>query len=158
MIHIPILNDRQRVELLVIPATMSALVRTIDNGLREQGVSVSHIVDLLNQACREPLADLDDSQAGKIARRAMRATTTAMRVITTPPAPSLAVQWLSVARLTIELTEEEILIVNDGSAFSKAWDEMRGIGLGHVSSSEESHAEAMAVSIREALKANGLFL
>lgn len=151
------MNDKRLVELVVLPATLSALVRSLNESIRETGANLDHIISLLEQACREPLDGLDARRTAKVARRAMRCTTAAMQVITAPPAPTYAVQWLAVARLIVMLTEEEVLIVGGGSAFAQSWDAMLALGLGTVSPAGEAQAEGLAACIRQVLTRNGLF-
>jgi hypothetical protein len=152
------MTDRRIVELLVLPALLAALIRSIRDGVGEPGVCLDGVVGLLDSSLREPLEGLDSKRTDKLVRRAMRVISSAMNVLTAEPIPYYSVQWYAVARFIVVLTEKEFLTVAEGSVFARAWDSMLALGFGNVASEdEEAHAERMAAEIRRVLARDGLF-
>ena len=149
-------TDRRIVERIVLPAMLAALIRSVHQGLGDtDGMPLQPIIGMLDNAIREPLADMEGVRNAKLSRRAMRATTTGLSSICGPH--SCAVQWLAVARFIVRLTEAGVIAVTDDSVFSRAWDAMIMIGFGHVAEEDEVVAERLADTLKDALAGEGLF-
>jgi len=151
------MSDRRTVELVVLPALLAALMRSVYQGLGEvDGAPLLAIIDLLDQAIKEPLEGMDAVRRTKLSRRSMRATTAGLSAICGEH--SCAVQWLAVARFIIRLTEAEVIAVAEGSVFCRAWDAMIAVGFGSVSEEDEGLAERLADVLAAALGREGLFV
>ena len=151
------MSDRRTVELVVLPALLAALTRSVHQGLSEvDGAPLVPIIELLDLAIREPLECMDASRKAKLSRRAMRATTNGLKAICGPH--SCGVQWLAVARFIVRLTESGVIAVSDNSVFSQAWDAMIAVGFGQVAEEDEELAERLADTLATALAKEGLFV
>ena len=117
-------TDRQIIERLLIPALMQVVVTGIRQGLGDDAGVLEPVSTLLNEALREPVADLLPERAAKLVRRAKRTTTAAMA----PLADKLTgVQYLAIARFTADLAERDMIAVGAESPFARAWDMMAEI-------------------------------
>ncbi len=151
------LSARQTVELLVLVGMLSALVRSVRQGLGEHGVELDACIDLLGQALLEPLAEVQPDQHRKLSRRSERATLRAMTTLATGES-SYAVQFFAVARLIVGLTECGAITVVDGSAFDQAWNLLLHRGFGHVDPEGEAAAEELAERVWTVLRSDGYFV
>ena len=148
-------TDRRLTERIVLPALMQSLVQSVRDDMGEDGVCLAPVVEQLSTSLREPLADIAVGRHGKLTNRAVRAATAAMTALGNN---TYGVQWLAIARFIVTLTEEDIITVTEGSAFSKAWDIMVELRLGSVSDEESvARAEELAVALRKTLASQGLF-
>ena len=150
------LNARQTVELLVLVGMLSALVRSVRQGLAEHGVELDECIALLGQALLEPLAEVQPDQHRKLSRRAERATLRAMTTLATGQS-SYAIQFFAVARLIVSLTEGGAIAVVDGSAFDQAWTLLLQRGFGHVTHEGEAAAEELSERVWTVLRSDGYF-
>ena len=119
------LNDRQVVQLMVLPAILTAIILVMrgelthdDDGSQE--LDRAHA--LLSIALEEPVENLPQDRISKLARRAKR-------VIADTVAPlfdkhCLGTQFLTVAYLISELAQEEVILIGAESPFAEAWDIM----------------------------------
>ena len=152
------MSDRAIVERLVLPAMMQTLLHAIRKCLvkdGEDGSCLEPIADLLLEALKEPLADAPPDRHGKLIRRSMRVTTAAMESIGDHV---FSVQWCAIALLIVSFTQRDIISVNEGSAFSKAWDAMISMGFDGLPPGGEETAEVLAARIEHVLAEGGLFV
>ncbi|MEO5376112.1 MAG: hypothetical protein H7840_17985 [Alphaproteobacteria bacterium] len=148
-------NDRQRIELLLLPAMLQVLVTMIRNNLGENEAILDDIAALLTQAMTEPLAGLPPGRANSLVRRAMRATGD---VMTSLSGRLILSQYLAIADLIMDLTERDYLVVGPDSPFALAWDrlaEIMRVAMDNLAV-DGPVAEAV-VELRRRLQANGYF-
>jgi len=70
---------------------------------------------LLNEALREPVADLPPDRVGKLVRRSKRVTGQAMAPLVDKV---MGVQYLAIAHFTADLAERGVIAVGADSAFA----------------------------------------
>jgi hypothetical protein len=151
----PYSSDRQLVELLIIPGVLQTLVTVMRKDLGEDADMFAPVADLLTTTMRETVATVPPGHVGKLLRRAERATRAAMEAIADEP---VGVQWLAIARLTVQLAEQDYLVVGADSTFSKAWDAMAEImSLAMEELHLEDAAERAAAVLFRRLQADGFF-
>ena len=121
------LNDRQIVEQMVLPAALNAIISVMRKRLaidNDDGTSpeLDRVQMLLDKALKEPVENLSSDRVAKIVRRSKRVT-----IDTVGPLfekHPLATQYLTMAYLIAELSQEDIIQVGAQSPFSEAWDIM----------------------------------
>ena len=136
---------------------LQALMAGIIEGMGPDGAPLIPITELLGQALREPLSEINDGRHGKLARRAARACTVAMKALRCGE-NNIAAQWLAVARLIVMLTEDGTISVAEGSAFDQAWTGMLNMGFGQEGVCDEDAADEMAKDMRRSLALEGYFI
>lgn len=114
-------TDKQIIECLLIPAMMQALLIQMQKDLEQHGSVLDPVSTLLNAAIKEAVAGIPDDRALKVLRRAKRVCT---QVLVALGGKVLGMQYLSIARLTADLAERDIIVVGAESSFSRAWDMM----------------------------------
>ena len=151
------MSDRHLVERLILPGMLQALMKGIMEGMGPDGDALIPVADLLGQAMREPLSEIHSGRHSKLARRAARAATAAMKSLRGDE-HSIAAQWLAVARLIVMLTDDGSIVVAEGSAFDQAWTLMLEMGFGDEGVCDEVAADEMAVEMRSILALDGYFV
>ena len=121
------LNDRQIVEQMVLPAALNAIISVMRKRLaidNDDGTSpeLDRVQMLLDKALKEPVENLTPDRVGKIVRRSKRTTVEALAPLFEKH--PLATQYLTMAYLVAELSQDEIIQVGAQSPFSEAWDIM----------------------------------
>ena len=121
------LSDRQIVEQMVLPAALNAIIAVMRRRLAiDNDDSTSPELDrvqmLLDKALKEPVENLTPDRVGKIVRRSKRTTVEALAPLFEKH--PLATQYLTMAYLVAELSQDEIIQVGAQSPFSEAWDIM----------------------------------
>ena len=149
-------TDRQIIERLLIPATMQAVLLGMQKLLGEDGGVLDPIKTLLTASMKEAVADIPPDRVHKLMRRAKRVSTEVLGVLSTK---LMGVQYLSIARLTADLAEREVIVVGAKSSFAEAWDLMAEVvGLGWDKLQEQDvEAIAAADEIRRLLEGQGLY-
>ena len=117
-------TDRQIIERLLIPALMLVVLTAMRRTLGEYAGVLDPIHALLDEALREPVADLPPERVAKLVRRSKRVTTQAMTAVINKV---LGVQYLSLALFTADLAARDVIIIGPESPFAKAWDLMAEI-------------------------------
>ena len=121
-------SDKQLIERLLIPVMMQAVLIGMQKLLENDGPVLDPVKALLTESIKEAVADISADRAQKILRRAKRSSTQALAIL---GGKLMGVQYLSIARLTADLAERDVIAVGAESAFSRAWDMMSEvIGLG----------------------------
>ena len=117
-------SDRQIVEQMVLPAALSAIISVMRKQLDIDGSSpeLDRVQSLLDQALREPVEGLPPDRVAKIVRRSKRTTIDAVSTIFEKH--PLATQYLIIAYLVAELSQEEVICIGSQSPCSEAWDIM----------------------------------
>ena len=149
-------TDRQIIERLLIPAMMQVVVLGIRNSLGEDAAVLDPVTALLDEALREPLANLPPDRIAKLVRRSKRVTEQAFAPVA---GKVFGVQYLSIARFTADLTERGVIVIGADSPFAQAWDmmaELIGLGWDEL---KKSNAEAVATAheLRRVLAAMGFY-
>jgi len=150
-------TDRQIIERLLIPAMMQVVLLGMQKTLGENGGVLDPVTALLGEALREPVADLPPERVNKLARRSKRVTLQAMTAVTDK---LFGVQYLTIARLTADLTEQGVLVVGSESPFAQAWEmmaEIIGLGWDELEKCDAEAVEA-AHELRRILAGMGLFV
>ncbi len=118
-------SDRRIVEQMVLPAALNAIVSVmrkqlaLDNGMSPE---LDRVQILLNHALKEPVENLAPDRVVKIVRRSKRTTIEALApLFENHP---LATQYLTMAYLVAELSQDDVIRVGAASSFSEAWDIM----------------------------------
>ena len=114
-------TDRQILERLLIPAMMSVVVLSMREAMGEDGAMLDPVRELLATAIREAVADIAPDRTPKLMRRAKRISGQVVPVIAGKVA---GVQYLTLARLTADLAERDVIVIGAESSFAKAWDYM----------------------------------
>ena len=112
------------------------------------------VAALLDEALREPVADMPAARVAKLVRRSKRVTTQAMTAVADKV---LGVQYLSLALFTADLAERDIIIVGPESPFAKAWDMMAEIMDLARDDLAQSEAEAAARELARVLGGMGFY-
>ena len=118
-------SDRQIVEQMVLPAALNAIVSVIRKQLAiDDGTSpeLDCVQMLLDKALKEPVENLSPERVSKIVRRSKRVTIDAVAPLFEKH--PLATQYMAIAYLVAELSQEDIIQVGAQSPFSEAWDIM----------------------------------
>jgi len=121
-------RDARTIERLIIPAMMQAIIIGTEKSLERSGASAGALApvrEALALALNEPIADMPPHRAGKLVRRAMRATSEAMTAVV--DGRVIIVQYLAVARFTADLAERDVVTIGAASHFARAWDMMADI-------------------------------
>ncbi len=153
-------NDRQIVEMMVLPAALNAVISVMRKRLAEDSGSsleLDRAHALLAQALAEPVSGLTPDRTAKLTRRAKRVTVEALRPIF--ETQQLAAQYLTLAYLIAELAAEDVIRVGAASPFSEAWDIMCEV-MGAVSDclpELEAIASRESDALRRRLAALGYF-
>lgn len=121
------LSDRQIVEQMVLPAALNAIISAMRKRLAiasDDGTSpeLDRVQLLLDKALKEPVEDMSPDRVSKIVRRSKRVTIDALAPLFEKH--PLATQYLTMAYLVAELSQEDIIQVGAQSPFSEAWDIM----------------------------------
>ena len=114
-------TDRQILERMLIPALMSAVLRSMQEIMGSDGAVLDPVKVLLTDAMHEAAADIAPDRVRKLMRRAQRISAVVLPAITDKVA---GVQYLTLARLTADLAERDVIAIGADSSFSKAWDLM----------------------------------
>lgn len=138
-------TDRQIIERLLIPAMMQVVLTGFRDSLGEDAGILDPVNALLDQALREPLANLPADRVAKLVRRSKRVTTEAMAVVA---GQSFGAQYLTLARFTADLTERDVLVVGAESPFAQAWELMAEIITLGWDKLGENDAEATAAALK----------
>ena len=149
-------TDRQILERMLIPALMSAVVLSMQKIMGEDGPVLDPVKALLGEALHEATADIAPDRVRKIMRRAKRVSADVLPAITDKVA---GVQYLTLARLTAELAERDVITIGAESSFAKAWDfmaEVMELGWDKLQHQEEEASAAAAVMLRR-LTAQGVY-
>ena len=121
-------SDKQIIERLLIPVMMEAVLLGMQKLLGTDGPVLDPVKALLTESIKEAVADISPDRAQKILRRTKRSCTLALAALGDK---LMGVQYLSIARLTADLADRDVIAVGAESPFSKAWDMMSEvIGLG----------------------------
>ncbi|MBF0561276.1 MAG: hypothetical protein HQL37_04495 [Alphaproteobacteria bacterium] len=155
-------NDRQIVEEMVLPATLTAIVTVMRKQLAEDGSETSPVLDrahaLLERALREPVASLPPDRIAKLVRRTKRVTTDVLAPLFEKY--PLATQYLTMAYLIAQLSQDDVIRIGAQSPFSEAWDlmtEVMGCVVDKLPEMDEiSTSEAR--NLRTRLATSGYFL
>ena len=118
-------SDRQIVEQMVLPAALNAIVSLMRKQLAiDDGASpeLDRVQTLLDKALKEPVENLAPDRVAKIVRRSKRTTIDALAPLFEKH--PLATQYLTIAYLVAELSQEDVICVGAQSPFSEAWDIM----------------------------------
>ena len=120
------LSDRQIVEQMVLPAALNAIIAVMRKRLSvdNEGTSpeLDRVQSLLDKALKEPVENLTSDRVSKIVRRSKRVTIDVVSPLFEKH--PLATQYLTMAYLVAELSQEDIIQVGAQSPFSEAWDIM----------------------------------
>ena len=119
------LSDRKIVEMMVLPAALNAIVSVMRKRLAiDDGTSpeLDRVLILLDKALKEPAENLAPDRVAKIVRRSKRVTIDVVSPLFEKH--PLATQYLTMAYLVAELSQEDIIQVGAQSPFSEAWDIM----------------------------------
>ena len=111
---------------------------------------------LLQEAMKEPVAQLSSDKVGKIVRRSKRIATSVLKSNFEKP---LAIQYLIIAHWVMDKAEHGVICIGADSSFSQAWDIMAEV-IGAVEDKFEEmtdEATAGAVMLDNALRQEGLF-
>ncbi|MEI7607210.1 MAG: hypothetical protein WCJ64_07485 [Rhodospirillaceae bacterium] len=111
--------------------------------LGEDGGVLDPVRTLLTASMKEAVADIPADRVHKLMRRAKRVSTEVLTVLSTK---LMGVQYLSIARLTADLAEREVIVVGAESSFAEAWDlmaEVVGLGWDKL---QEQDGEAIAAA------------
>ena len=114
-------TDRQILERLMIPAMMSVVVLSMREAMGADGAVLDPVRELLSASIREALTDIAQDRVAKLMRRAKRISGQVVPVIAGKVA---GVQYLTLARLTSDLAERDVIAIGAESSFAKAWDYM----------------------------------
>ncbi|MEI7606134.1 MAG: hypothetical protein WCJ64_01995 [Rhodospirillaceae bacterium] len=114
-------TDRQILERLLIPAMMSVVVLSMRAIMGEDGAVLDPVREQLESAMREAVADIAPDRVPKLMRQAKRVSTEVLTVLSTK---LIGIQYLSIARLTADLAERDVIVIGAESPFAKAWDYM----------------------------------
>jgi len=149
-------TDRHIIERLLIPAMMQAVLLGMQKLLGEDGGVLDPVKTLLTASMKEAVADIPPDRVHKLMRRAKRVSTEALTVLSTK---LMGVQYLSIARLTADLAEREVIVVGAESSFAEAWDLMAEVvGLGWDKLQEQDgEAIAAAEGMRRLLEGQGFY-
>ncbi len=148
-------NDRQHVERILIPALMSTILTGIQNGMSgEHKPLIQPTLDLLTAAMKEPLADVPVGKAEKVVRRSMRAVTAVSSLF---GGHKCSIQWYAIARMTVILSE--IVEIGAQSHFAMAWDKMTSeLGLdAALSEADVVSGDELAERMLARLRLDGYF-
>ncbi len=118
-------SDRQIVEEMVLPAALNAIVSVMRKQLAGDDSSspeLDRVQSLLDKALKEPVENLSPDRVAKIVRRSKRTTIDALALLFEKH--PLATQYLTMAYLVAELSQEDVICVGAQSPFSEAWDIM----------------------------------
>jgi len=149
-------TDRQILERMLIPALMSAVLRSMQEIMGEDGAVLDPVKALLNDAMHEAAADIAPDRVRKIMRRAKRISVDVLPTVTDKVA---GVQYLTLARLTADLAERDVIAIGADSSFAKAWDfmaEVMELGWDKLQH-QEDEASAAAADMLRRLAAQGVY-
>ena len=149
-------TDRQILERMLIPALMSAVLRGMQEIMGEDGAVLDPAKALLSDAMHEAAADIAPERVRKLMRRVARISADVLPVITDKVA---GVQYLTLARLTADLAERDVIAIGADSSFSRAWDFMAEVmELGwDTLQHQEDEASAAAADMRRRLVGQGVY-
>ena len=141
-------TDRQRLERVLIPAMMSAVVLSMQKIMGGDGPVLDPVKALLGETLHEATADIAPGRVLKIMRRARRISADVLPTITDKGA---GVQYLAIARLTADLAERDVIVIGAESPFAKAWNDMAEVvelGWDKLQHQEDEVAAAAADMLR----------
>lgn len=122
------ISDKKIVELMVLPAIISAIVIAMKSeiNVEDKGFSaLDRVISLLDESLCE-LADYTaPNRIEKLTRRTERLVKDA--VVNQFDTLPRAIQYLTMANLIVELSNEDVICIGAESPFSEAWDIMRSI-------------------------------
>ena len=149
-------QNSQVIERLLIPAMMQAVLLGMQKVLGDDGGVLDPIKTLLTASMKEAVADISPDRIEKVMRRAKRVSTQALTALA---GKVMGVQYLSIARLTAELADQEVIVVGAESPFAEAWDlmaEVIGLGWDKLEAQEAEAIEA-AGEMRRLLASQGFY-
>ena len=149
-------KDSQIIERLLIPAIMLAVLISMQKVLEKDAAVLDPVKQLLDQALREPVADIQPDRVGKLVRRSKRSCTEAVLVVADK---IIGLQYLAVAKLVSDLAERDVIIVGAESPFALAWDMMAEVmSLSwDIISPLDGEAEAASQAMLTVLERGGFF-
>ena len=151
-------SDRRIIETLVAPGAMLVLFRSIRSGIPDGADVLDPIIERLSATITAPLDDVPPEKRRKLTARSTRTLNAVFDVLSAPPVPTYRVQWTAVAKLLCHLSQQDRLLVVEGSDFDQAWEAMSSmVLLGNPGPDEEAATDELAARLLEKLQSIGLF-
>jgi hypothetical protein len=153
-------SDRRLVERTVLPGIMLVLMRSLRDRIPDVGEGLDSCIGQLEVSMREPFDEVPDpKKVRKLSARVARALKQAFDIMVTPDLPiSFRAQWLTVAKLIAELSQEDIVLVSEGSPFDLAYQEMLELGIANEDETADAISDTLSAELRKRLEAQGLFV
>ncbi|MBI1209260.1 MAG: hypothetical protein GC191_18485 [Azospirillum sp.] len=154
-------SDKQIIERMLIPAMLNSLILLMKQRAAAADGSDLPELDrashLLEDALEEPIRELAPGKVSKLIRRAKRITALALAQNFEL---SIGLQYLIVARWTMDLAERGVIVIGAESAFSRAWDLIAALMAPVVEDleAEEATATAAARMLSNRLAQHGYFV
>ncbi len=142
------MSDKKIVELMVLPAIISAIVISMKSEINvdDDGYSaLERVISLLDESLCELADCTTPDRLAKLARRTERLVKDAA-AIQFDKLPR-AIQYLTMANLIVELSNEDMICIGAESPFSEAWDIMTKI-FGGVIEQQPEMVDIASVEVR----------